>query len=120
MIVESIYTTPGVKGPTLDTTEEDILKEWKKICEQRYSLVEQIANLKQTIDLNNLTNQNVVNLEILHGQIEVSPVHSSFAKASRFYKPEYAHPFLFWLFWANWRTDAGRSSWRRSGSSCAS
>ena len=69
-IVQSIYTTPGVASPTVDTTEEEILKEWKKISSERASLLERITVLNQTVDLNAKTESNLSAIESLLTQVE--------------------------------------------------
>jgi hypothetical protein len=69
--VQSIYTIPGVQSPTIQTTEEDILHEWKKICNERSNLVEKVAQLNQTIEENSQAITDLATLEIAINQIEV-------------------------------------------------
>jgi hypothetical protein len=92
VIVQSIYTIPGVPSPTIETTEDDILQEWKKICNERSNFIEKVDELNQTIETNSQAIKDLPTLEIAINQIEVSfsnflsnfmhKYHNSFLKSS--------------------------------------
>lgn len=77
MIIQSIFSTPGVKPPTSgDVTNEDLVAKWKEITRERNHLYENIETLKKSVCAQEkLAGDYELSLKTFESQLEACEVY---------------------------------------------
>ncbi len=52
MIIQTLYSTPGITQPSGEVTDDDLITTWKKSIEERIKLKEKIESLKEKLKTN--------------------------------------------------------------------
>jgi uncharacterized protein YfcZ (UPF0381/DUF406 family) len=52
LIIQTLFSTPGIAQPTGDVADDDLISIWKKIIDERTKLNEKIESLKEKLKEN--------------------------------------------------------------------